>query len=39
VLSADVFTCRASRIKDVAPMLTMVAGDIVFDRKILGVRL
>jgi predicted amidohydrolase YtcJ len=35
VLSADVFTCRASRIKDVAPMLTMVAGEIVFDRKIL----
>jgi len=35
VLSADVFTCRASRIKDVAPILTMVAGDIVFDRQIL----
>jgi predicted amidohydrolase YtcJ len=35
VLSADVFTCRASRIKDVAPVLTMVAGEIVFDCKIL----
>jgi predicted amidohydrolase YtcJ len=39
VLSADVFTCRATRIKDVAPVLTMVAGEIVFDRNILGVRL
>jgi predicted amidohydrolase YtcJ len=35
VLSADVFTSRPTRIKDIAPLLTMVAGQIVFDRNIL----
>ncbi|HUF91229.1 MAG TPA: amidohydrolase, partial [Candidatus Limnocylindria bacterium] len=32
VLSDNVLTCPESQIKDVAPVLTMVAGEIVFDR-------
>jgi predicted amidohydrolase YtcJ len=32
VLDDDVFTCDETRIKDVAPVLTMVGGDIVYER-------
>jgi predicted amidohydrolase YtcJ len=32
VLSDDVFTCPEARIKDIAPMLTMIDGEVVFAR-------
>ena len=32
VLSDDVFTCDESQIKDVAPVKTLVGGEIVFSR-------
>jgi predicted amidohydrolase YtcJ len=32
VLSDDVFTCEIARIKDVAPVLTLVGGEIVYSR-------
>jgi hypothetical protein len=32
LLSGDVFACREDDIKDVAPVLTMVGGEVVFQR-------
>ena len=32
VLNDDVFMCDETRIKDVAPLLTMVGGEIVYER-------
>jgi predicted amidohydrolase YtcJ len=34
VLSDDVFTCPEDRIKDIAPMMTMVGGEVVFERAV-----
>jgi len=33
VLDDDVFTCDETRIKDVAPLMTMVGGEIVYERR------
>ncbi len=33
VLSDDVFTCAEDRIKDIAPVMTMVGGEIVYSRE------
>ena len=38
VLSDEVFTCPESRIPDITPVLTLVAGEIVFRRPASGVQ-
>ena len=33
VLSDDPFTCEAARIKDIAPLMTIVGGEMVYQRE------